>query len=190
MQRCRHKGQQPGEGSSSMPRILHSRIPKTGAVASSRRVQTARHSWRVILTYLLLLYPHLDKFLLFEKCANYVRYFCVTMCKNYVLNRALVWTSCSIYCAWTKYSILCVLARHTGVVLNLRKFDFVRHVWMGELSRWSSRVALFLVFCHSFPELLKDLKLPCCMGRAVINAKESDSCQTASVMAFVKSSRC
>lgn len=90
LQRCRHKGQQPGEGSSSMPRILHSRIPKTGAVASSRRVQTARHSWRVILTYLLLLYPHLDKFLLFEKCANYVRYFCVTMCKNYVLNRALV----------------------------------------------------------------------------------------------------
>lgn len=61
---------------------------------------------------------------------------------------------------------------------------------------WTNSVAgrhelpYFLFFRHSFPELLKDLKLPCCMGRAVINAKESDSCQTASVVALVKSSRC
>lgn len=131
---------------SSMQRILYSGIPKIGAVASSRRVQTTWQSWLVILTFLLLLYPHLDKFLPFKKCANYVHSFCITMCKIYVLNRVLAWTSCSIYCAWTKYSILYVLVQHIGAVLNLHKFDFVRHVWMDEFSRWSSRVALFLVF--------------------------------------------
>lgn len=119
---------------SSMQRILYSRIPKIGAVASSRRVQTTWQSWLVILTFLLLLYPHLE---------------------IYVLNRVLAWTSCSIYCAWTKYSILYVLVQHIGAVLNLHKFDFVRHVWMDEFSRWSSRVALFLVFSPLFPWALE-----------------------------------
>lgn len=119
---------------SSMQRILYSRIPKIGAVASSRRVQTTWQSWLVILTFLLLLYPHLE---------------------IYVLNRVLAWTSCSIYCAWTKYSILYVLVQQIGAVLNLHKFDFVRHVWMDEFSRWSSRVALFLVFSPLFPWALE-----------------------------------
>lgn len=47
---------------------------------------------------------------------------------------------------------------------------------------------VFCSFCHSFSQCLKMLKLPGCTRRAVINAKESDSCQTACVMASVKSS--
>lgn len=158
----------------------YSRIPKIGAIASSRRVQTTWHWWRPILACSWLLVPYLGEFFLFKKCENYVHSFCINVWNLRVCLGVL------IYCAWRKYSALYFLARHIKAVLNLHKFDlFAVFEWANWVAH-CHQLPYFCSFCHSFPQCLKMLKLPCCAGRPVINAKESDSCQTASVMAFVR----